>query len=209
MNQLRLMRRLRSVADLRAWIVADTSVAINLNATGVAAHILGVLPFRVAITDVVVAELQEDRRSGRRDAELVDELVKALHIEVVSLGAVGQGLFIDLVIGPAAETLDDGEATTIAYAAEHGIAPVIDERKARRICTQRFAQLRPMSTVDIFKEATVEAALGRQTLSDAVFQALQTARMRVLPHQLDWVAGLIGADRVSHCPSLPRAARRR
>jgi predicted nucleic acid-binding protein len=197
------------VANSRGPAVADTSVAININATGYAARILGALPFRVVVTDVVAAELQEDRRSGRKDAGLLAELVAARVIKLVPLGEVARRIFSDLVIGPTAETLDDGEASTIAYAAEHVFCPVIDERKALRICAQRFAELRPMSTVDLLMEASVEAALGRDVLSEAAFQALQTARMRVLPHLVDWVVGLIGADRATQCPSLPKAARRR
>ncbi len=195
------------VADVRGLIVADTSVVINLNATGCAAKILRCVPFDLVVTDTVEAELREDRRSGRNDANLLAELVAASIIRMVTPGQVGQRVFSDLVIGPAAETLDDGEASTIAYAAEHAVRPVIDERKALRICTQRFAELRPMSTVDLFKEATVEAALGRDVLGDAVFQALQTARMRVLPHLVDWVVELIGAGRAMQCPSLPTRAR--
>jgi predicted nucleic acid-binding protein len=197
------------VSDPHALVVADTSVAININATGFAAEILDALPYRVAVTDVVVSELQEDTRSGRNDAGLLNELVRARHMEVVPLGGEGQSLFTSLVIGPAADTLDDGEAATIAYAAERGIRPVIDERKARRICAQRFAQLQPLSSVDLFVATGVEAALGRLALSNAMFRALQTARVRVLPHYLDWVVDLIGVERAALCPSLPKAARRR
>ena len=138
---------------------------------------------------------------------MLANLVATSHIQIVSLGEVGQQVFGDLVIGPATETLDDGEAATIAYAEERGIVPVIDERKARRICAQRFTRLRPLSTVDLFAAADVETSLGRRALADAVFQALRTARMRVLPQHIDWVVALIGADRVPQCPSLPRSVR--
>jgi hypothetical protein len=130
-------------------------------------------------------------------------------MDVVTLGDEGRSLFTSLVIGPAADTLDDGEAATIAYAAECGIRPVMDERKARRICAQRFAQLQLLSSVDLFIATGVEAALGRFALSNAMFRALQTARMRVLPHHIDWVVALIGVERAALCPSLPRAARHR
>jgi hypothetical protein len=55
----------------------------------------------------------------------------------------------------------------------------------------------------------VEAALGRDALADAVFQALQTARMRVLTDYVAWVVALIGIDRALQCPSLPQRARSR
>lgn len=197
------------MSDQRGLVVADTSVVINLNATGCAVRILTALPFRMVVTDIVQSELQEDRRSGRQDAALLAELIQASQVQIVSLTETGQLVFGDLVIGPATETLDDGEAATIAYAEERGIVPVIDERKARRICAQRFNHLRLMSTVDLFTHTDVAASLGRDALADAVFQALQTARMRVLPPHIDWVVTLIGTDRASRCPSLPRSDRLR
>ncbi len=170
-------------------------------------EILRALPFRVAITDIVAAELQEDSRTGRRDAALLAELVATQRISVVSLNDAALEVFGELVAGAAAETLDDGEAATIAYAVTHGAVPVIDERKGRRICHQRFGGLRLLSTAELFMQPAVETALGRDALSDAVFQALQTARMRVLPDYVAWVVALIGIDRALQCPSLPRGAR--
>ena len=189
-------------------VVVDTSVAINLNATGCAAPLLGALPFGLVLTDSVAAELRQDRRSGRNDAGLLASLIQAGLIRVVSLGDAGQQMFASLVIGPASDTLDDGEASTLAYAAEHDLRPVIDERKALRICVRRFPRLRPMSTVDLLMQSGVLAALGREGLADAVFQALRAARMRVPPAQVAWVVRLIGAERAALCPSLPAVARR-
>lgn len=48
-------------------------------------EILGALPFDVAITDNVEAELLEDSRSGRKDAALLAELVEAKRVRIVSL----------------------------------------------------------------------------------------------------------------------------
>ena len=197
------------VTDPSNSVVVDTSIAIDLNATGCAATILAALPFGLVITNVVGAELQEDRRSGRNDAVLVAALIEAKLVRTVSLGTRGDSVFASLVVGSAAETLDDGEASTIAYAVEHDVRPVIDERKALRICTQRFPGLRPLSTVDLLMDQAVVESLGREVLADAVFQALQTARMRVLPGWVDRVVRLIGVDRAAQCPSLPAHARRR
>jgi predicted nucleic acid-binding protein len=201
------MGSLTCLTDPAALVVIDTSAAINLIATGCAADILRALPIRLLAVDAVPAELEEGRRRGRPDADLMSHLVAARLIEIVTLGDMAAPRFEELVIGPAAATLDDGEAATIACAAEHGGIALIDERKANRICGERFPKLRVGCTVDLFAHPDVLPALGHEKLAEAVLNALQQARMRVLPHHVDWVVGLIGIERASLCPSLPRQAR--
>ena len=127
---------------------------------------------------------------------------------MVSLGEIGLRHFEGLTIGPANETLDDGEAATLAYALETGAVPVIDEKKATRICAARFANIAPASSVDILAHIDVQKALGQDALATAAFTALQEARMRVLDHHFEWVVSLIGQDRASQCASLPRKIRK-
>src|SRR6202043_2386181 len=93
-------------------------------------------------------------------ADALQELVAAGHIEIVSLGDTGWEHFETLVVGHAAETLDDGEAATIAYAAERGAVAVIDERKGTRICAARFPSLGVISTVDVLLNPEVRLNLG-------------------------------------------------
>lgn len=201
------MRLPSCLADPDALLVADASVAINLNATGCAAQILRALPNRIVITAITADEVTDDRQNGRRDAELLAKLVRDGLMEIVHLSEAAEAVFGRLVIGPAIETLDDGEAATIAYASEHGGIPLLDERKANRICGQRFANLRPASTIDVLAHGSVQEALGRQELGNAVFKALRQARMRVLSHHGDWITSLIGPARTSLCESLPRSFR--
>ncbi len=195
------------LTDPAAHLVIDTSAAINLNATGCAVEILKSLPNRVLAVDIILHELEEGRRRGKRDADLLNELVSAHLIEVVTLDSPAEKIFEELVVGRAVETLDDGEAATIAYAAEHGGIAIIDERKAIRICGQRFASLRLGSTVDLFAHPKVLTGLGRERLSQAVLNSLQNARMRVLPHHIRWVVDLIGQEQATKCASLPRSVR--
>lgn len=200
---------LTSLSDSESVLVADASTAINLNATGCSEAILNALPNRVVVVDLVADELEDGRQKGRNDADKLGELVAAALIEIVTLGQEGLTYFESLVVGAARETLDDGEAATIAYAAESGTLALIDERKANRICARRFPKLRLGCTVDVFANVAVQRALGRQKLADAVFNALQSARMQVLPHHIEWVVGLIGIERASRCCSLPHSVRSR
>jgi predicted nucleic acid-binding protein len=198
---------LSCLTDPTASIVLDASTAINLNATGYAAAILRALPNRAVITDIALNELREDQRTGRRDGEAIADLVKSSLIAVAPLAEPQERDFESLVVGRGIDTLDDGEAATIAYAAEAGAIAVIDERKANRICAARYPQVHVGCTIDLLAHAAVEGALGAAGLADAVFDALQQARMRVLPQHLDWVVTLIGQDRAQVCPSLPRIVR--
>ena len=204
------MERQSCLTDRGLPVVADTSVLINLNATKCAKTILDALPNPLLVVAEVIVELKGGDEAGRGDAAAVDAWIASGHLEVVQLGGVGLQHFGGLVAGPIAQTLDDGEAATIAYALErepHAI-PLIDERKANRICGERFAGLVTGSTVDVLSQDDVQAILGRGRLAEAVFNALHDGRMRVLPHHLNWVVHLIGPDRVKRCMSLPRSVRR-
>jgi predicted nucleic acid-binding protein len=194
--------------DSSALIVLDASVAINLTASGYAADILRALPNPKVVVDVVTAELAEGRRRGRQHADLLDKLVADGVIDSVIVPPSAEAIYESLVIGSAVETLDDGEAATIAYAVEVDAIALIDERKAIRICGQKFPKLRLGCTIDLLCHPAVEAAIARSTLGQAVVNALQNARMRVLPHHVDWVIGLIGQDEAARCTSLPRIVRR-
>jgi predicted nucleic acid-binding protein len=201
------MGSLTSLSDPAALLVADASAIINLNASGCAGEILKALPNPVAVTDVVPGELATGRSRGRRDADLLQELIAGKLISVVALDDAATAHFEGLVVGPAAMTLDDGEAATIAYAVANGGVPIIDERKAKRICTERFPSLRLACSTDIFAHDGVLHAMGQSRLAQAVVNALQIARMRVLPHHRKWVLDLIGPEQAALCMSLPNSVR--
>ena len=144
------------LTDSTLPVVADTSVIINLNATGYSAAILDALPNRLLVVEEVSFELEVDSRTGRNDAEALSALVVQGSVELVRLGDIGTRHFISLVSGPANQTLDDGEAATIACALEQGATALIDERKAIRICAERFRELSTGCTIDIFAQDDVQ-----------------------------------------------------
>ena len=195
--------------DPVAPIVADASVVINLNATKCAATILDALPNRVLVVEEVAIELEAGRPKGRCDSDGLNTLVAAGQIEIVRLENEGLRHFAGLVSGPAEDTLDDGEAATLAYALQHRATAAIDERKANKICSERFGSLPTGSTVDLLAHAAIAAALGRAGLAEAVFNALFVGRMRVPTQYVDWVVNLIGLDRTRKCVSLPKSIRQR
>jgi predicted nucleic acid-binding protein len=198
-----------SLNKLLLPLVVDASVVINLNASGSAAAILRAVPNLVLVVDVVTDELRTATRSSRNDAALLASLVAERLIAEASIEDLKQDHFERLVLGDDADTLDDGEAATIAYAVEKQAVAVIDERKAKRICRARFAQLHVASTIDLIGLDVVASALGPRLHAEAVFKALIDGRMRVLLEHLDWVVRLIGIERAAQCLSLPAHIRAR
>lgn len=197
-----------SLSEEPSLLIADTSVVININATGCAETLLNALPHRVAVVDVVVDEIEGGLRKGRQDAAKLAQLIESGLIKVVTLGPQGLLQFESLVIGASGGTLDDGEAATIAYAADVGAHALIEERKARRLAADRYAAVPLGCTVDLLRHVNVEHALGTAGIADALHNALTGARMRVLPHHIAWVVGVIGDERVATCPCLPEVVRK-
>jgi predicted nucleic acid-binding protein len=196
-----------SLPDGNCILVADASAIINLNATGCAAEILEALPYRVVTPDVVVDELEAGKARGHQDVNRLATLVAAGLVDIVTLGDIESIHFEGLVVGVASETLDDGEAATIAYAVAANAVAVIDERKALRLCAARYPDLRLCCTVDLLAHPSVNAHLGESRLRDAVYYALIDARMRVLPQHVAGVVELIGGERIVDCLSLPHEVR--
>jgi predicted nucleic acid-binding protein len=203
---------LSSLNDETAPFVVDASTLINLNGTSCAVAILSAIPNRIIVMDAVVDELRMDNRSSRDDAKLLTSLIAVGLVSEIAIAALKSNHFERLVLGDTADTLDDGEAATIACAVEMQAIAVIDERKAKRICRARYPGLVVASTVDILALDCVAKALGDKQLAEATYNALNAARMRVLPEHINWVVNLIGAERAVSCTSLPehvRAAIRR
>ena len=180
------MRSLISAIERTDPLVADASAVINVSATGRAHDILRALPNKLVVVDIVVGELDNGCRQGRTCRQVLENLIQDGLAQVVKLDAAAEKHFESLVIGAGPETLDDGEAASIAYAyVRSGIAII-------------------GCTIDIFCHSAVERGLGRQGINMALFEALQRARMGVAPQYIPWVLDRIGPERAALCPSLPR-----
>lgn len=189
-------------------IVLDASVAINLNATKVAENIIQALPNTFYVTDVVLDELQDDLRSGRSDGLRFRELIRKGLIYESKLDAIAEVEFERLVVGSNVDTLDDGEAATIAAAHSTGQIAILDERKGRRICRERYPDVIFGSTCDILSHPNVERDLGRRALRAAVAAALGEARMSVTIEHRQWALELL-EESAEEFSSLKRAVRAR
>ena len=193
--------------DSEAPVLADTSVVINLDATGCFSRILDALPNRLLVPEIVVDEVRRGEIEGAREENGIWEIIARGQAEVVVLTCEGWRRFRSLTSGRAAETLGDGEAATIACAIDLKAVAAIDERKGLRISAEKFPALVTATTLDALAHPQVQSDLGMERLSEAVFNALTRARMRVPRQYFQWVVDLIGAENASKCNSLPRSIR--
>jgi len=198
-----------NLSDPTSPIVLDTSVAISLVASCIGAEVLKALARPAYMIDVAVGQLAD---AGKRAAEMLAAIsVWQRHslIAEVSLEADALEVFENLVSGPAAETLDDGEAATLAHAHVIGAVAVIDEGKARRVSRERHPALVLASTIDLLLHPAPERALGREAIAHALYLALRDARARVPTEHHEAVRLLLGSERAALCHSLPAAIRNR
>src|SRR5262245_27174178 len=114
----------RSLTDPLPGLVADASSVINLIASGAVRRIVESLPVQLRVVGEVASELEAGKLRGWNSAERLGTLVAAGTVQVVELDDAAQECFESLVVGPAADTLDDGEAATIAYALATGTVPL-------------------------------------------------------------------------------------
>ena len=196
---------LNNTSDL---MVLDASVVINLIATQEDEGILAALPNRVVVTEQAAFEVRRGSSSRSSTARAGGEPTSILQrLEIVSLEGAAASIFRDLVAGSGSQTVGDGEAATIAYANENDAISVMDDRKAVKVCRERFPDIRTASTMDILTHDRVGEAFGNDRTASLVFEALQNARMRVAAPYHRWTVDLIGQDRAIQCLSLPRRIR--
>lgn len=198
-----------SLDNIHQPLVLDASVAINLAAAKSRGSILQALPNRILITDVVLDELRGGGCNGHEHYLAIEDLIASEMIQLESMNKAAEEIFQQLVLGPTSNTVDDGEAATIAYGVSHNAVTIVDDGKALQISKRLYPSLRLAHSIDIFAHSAVQDKLGRAALAELLYDVFISARMRVLPHHLEWVRELLGPERCSMCKSLPTDIRRR
>lgn len=195
-------------SDIRTVdLVADASVWINLAASGRMEDILSALSVPVGVPLIALQELKRGQARGYDAFTQVDRLVQIGLVVALNLESQDESLFLELVSGETAETLDDGEAATLALSVRMNAMAAIDERKATTLAGRLFKGLVVRSTTELMFDALPHDDQAGGPLADALFGALKGARMRVPQHLQARVAEVLGPDRVRDCPSLPASLR--
>lgn len=206
LRKVRLMAYSNLLNDVLVPLILDTSVVINLNASGSAAQILAACPNRVIVPDIVVGELAIDSRTNRDDQSELATLVQANLLETASIPDDFQNLYHSIISGEFGMSLDDGEAATLTLANATKSAAVLDERKARRLAAKEFATMSVAMSFDFFTHPTIWRNLDGDVLATALYRAVKIGRMRVSDDQLAPLIDIIGLDRAKECASIPRKA---
>lgn len=198
------MQSISRIEGIRAPLILDASVVINLVASAHGNAVLRALGNNCFVTENVLTELSRGNAKHKENATALLEMLTRGHLVAVELHADGYEVFEELVGGEACHTLDDGEAATIAHALAVAGVAVIDERKATTICGANYGHLRLASTVDLFSHPNVATCLSAEALKVCVLNALNNARMSVSSSQAEWVVSLIGEEQAQQCRSLRR-----
>lgn len=202
------MNSSNSTADLRVPLIGDASVVINLVATGVAREIIKSLPYPFLVTSNACSELREGAQKGYSDHAELAKLVEDGVVVEVALSDAALPFYEQLVAGSNLQTLDDGEAATIACAWTMSAVALLDERKARKLCASLFPSMQLLSSAELLMHQALLDRFGVERRGDLIFRALKVGRMRVLPEHVERIIGIIGESRAVECSSLPRGVRR-
>lgn len=161
-------------------LVLDTSVWINLLATGHASEIVERLACPIAVPEQVLGELKLDPVTRRPFVGDIHPALQIPMVELVSLGSDELDTFVQLVSAEAPDRLGDGEAASIAIALRRQLQLGIDERKANRILRERFSSIPAFRSTDLLAHPSVVRGLGQATASDCYERAVKYGRMHIV-----------------------------
>lgn len=192
------MSYLSSLTEIRESLVLDTSVLINLNACTYGKDILLAVPNQIVVAENVAVEL---RRGKNGESAFLNDLIDGAVIAVVNFTDEEYQIFGELTSG--GDSLDDGEAASIAIAINRKFFPVIDEKKGRSRASTLMEMQEPCWSLDLLRHPLVQSQLGNEVTFEALYRALRDGRMRIPEEAVDDVIAVIGTERAVHCKSLP------
>lgn len=189
-------------------LVFDASALINIAATGYHYEILEALGTMNILEEVVRNEISSESRFSER-TKIFDRLIGSPVLSVVSMDNHEASRFINFVMAPEPDSLDDGEAATLAVASNiNGIA-VIDEKKGCRIAASTTPKINTITTPHLFKWISDQENFPTIPVDEILYNALSFARMRVPIELEEWVAGHLSPSQICGCTSLRKEVRKR
>lgn len=187
-------------------LVFDASALINILSTNHSAAIFKHIKTNNFVETLVIREITRNSHSKARDV-VIRNLLDNNHLKIVDMSQEETSHFIHLISAPFPDALDDGEAATLAIAKHRNCTAIIDEKKAMRIANTTTPPMSTKSTLDILKWASQEKHLNPSQTSEAILNALITAKMRVPLNFEEWITSILNADDLIRCTSLRKELR--
>ena len=176
----------------RTILLLDACVAINLVATDRLPHIAQTVDVTFTLARQAAAEVGylrdiTDGNPVRTPIELGQHADDTL--QIIDLTPAEYPVYLRL-----AREVDDGEAATIAVAAQRGLRLATDDRKARRLCTELRVP-EPLRTLGLLRTYADGAALQQAQLRDLLSRIRDRASFqppRSDPDHKWWQEGIDG-----------------
>jgi predicted nucleic acid-binding protein len=162
-------------------LLLDACVTINLMATDRLGEIAESLNLSFVVAEQVAAEAGHLREliDGKVVVTPIDlhKQVAAGHLAIVGLSSAELPTYVEL-----AAIVDDGEAASIAIALHRELPLATDDRKARRLCTER-GLAEPRRTLDLLHAYADVAAIDSEACRELL--AMVRQRASFLPPRAD------------------------
>jgi hypothetical protein len=159
-------------------LLLDACVALNLLASDVPfGELASASDVRFVMTSVAASEtlwLEPVDLSGEREL-INDEVLAARGVALVTLGDIEMERFVEL-----AQSLDDGEAATIAVAVHRRLRIATDDRRAVRVAAGQSPPIEVVRTTQLIKRWADTSGADEAHVSRAV-RAIQRRANYVPP----------------------------
>lgn len=194
------------LTDRDEALVLDASTILNLLGTSHAGAILHLVRRDVVMVDQAADEVLRDPWTNASGQAAVAAFETAGLLRKMSLSDTGYATYLSLVgAAEPSDSLDDGEAATVAHALDTDATALLDERKATRIAQVLMPSRPALCTLDLLSCPIVAAEFGAARMTELVLSALLRARMRVPAPFRAWVIETVGLERLRGCASIPRS----
>jgi predicted nucleic acid-binding protein len=187
-------------------LIFDASALINIASSGFCSKILASLECNCLCEAIVWREVTYHIKKYNLNKNMEVAAACSL-INITDMSSLESSMYLDFISAMHPNTLDDGEAATMAVAYCRNLIAVLDEKKGRRIANELIPPLKVLSTIDLFRMVENKCQSNGICINSALFNSLAKARMRVLFEDEEWVVQRLSKDQIQHCRSLPKRLR--
>lgn len=180
-----------SLTDNYSTLVLDTSVIINLEASGIGKEILRVIDNDFATTMEVANDIKEiSKILHQKTISFLDSIVASELLPVLSQTDSEKRIHREIL--NIRSRLSESEVATIALAKSRSFTPIVDEKLGRRIASEVLLGHLVGRTLDVLLHPRVLSHFDQVSVNQAIYKALRVGRMQISKDDCDFVVGLIG-----------------